>query len=315
MSPTESSPENPRGLLDQEAIDRLLEETEGVRKKLPPQPSLEQLRKQAKDLLKAHRAGHADAAQRIGDLLSSMSDKAPDEILAAKFTLRDAQQAVAREYGFSSWQVLNRSLHEGGYLLYAAGDRSSQSPKSHAEALRKLHEPLSPLLSSALSDMLGRPLSIEIALVDRVSYPEIIISRSEPCCSYAFAIQGMNGKAFLDLSMPMVFSLLGTQDESPRELAAHELERLRPTVSQIMAGLEAIWRPAVSIRVADIQYHSDPQRIGISKDLETGFIATFEANGPDFSGSSGLIVLYYPVPTILATMEAAAARFAEDRST
>jgi len=60
--------------------------------RLPDRPSLEQLRKQAKDLLRAARAGDPAATQRLGTT--------GDPLLA------DAQLAIAREYGFSSWPKL-----------------------------------------------------------------------------------------------------------------------------------------------------------------------------------------------------------------
>jgi ankyrin repeat protein len=59
---------------------------------LPPAPSLEQLRKQAKDLLRAHRAGDPQAVARV----------AAHEPL----TLTGAQHVVAREHGFPSWARL-----------------------------------------------------------------------------------------------------------------------------------------------------------------------------------------------------------------
>ena len=74
---------------------------------LPLNPSFEQLKKQAKDLLKAHQTGDSQAAKRIRSShprLSSTSSEA--DILEGKLTLRDAQTVVAREYGFTSWQKL-----------------------------------------------------------------------------------------------------------------------------------------------------------------------------------------------------------------
>src|SRR5690349_16399589 len=70
---------------------------------LPPRPSLENLRKQAKDLAKAYRAGEPDAIARVaaqGRTTSSMQ----------RFTLVDAQHVIAREYGLKSWPRLVRYL-------------------------------------------------------------------------------------------------------------------------------------------------------------------------------------------------------------
>jgi ankyrin repeat protein len=63
---------------------------------LPTFANLEQLRKQAKDLLRAHRADDADAIARVAAVLPDT----PDPRLA------QAQLVVAREYGFSSWPRL-----------------------------------------------------------------------------------------------------------------------------------------------------------------------------------------------------------------
>jgi ankyrin repeat protein len=62
---------------------------------LPPAPSLEQLRKQAKDLLRAHRAGDPGAVARVA---------AHDAGEALKLT--GAQHVIAREHGFPSWPRL-----------------------------------------------------------------------------------------------------------------------------------------------------------------------------------------------------------------
>jgi ankyrin repeat protein len=64
---------------------------------LPAAPSLEQLRKQAKDLLRARRAGDEAAAARV-----AAHHPRPDEPLR----LAGAQLVVAREYGFPSWPRL-----------------------------------------------------------------------------------------------------------------------------------------------------------------------------------------------------------------
>jgi ankyrin repeat protein len=67
--------------------------------RLPVRPNLEQLKHQAKDLLRAIRRGDEDA---IADLRESHSDP----IAASDATLTDAQLALARSYGASSWTRL-----------------------------------------------------------------------------------------------------------------------------------------------------------------------------------------------------------------
>lgn len=61
--------------------------------------TLAQLKKQAKDLLKAHKSADLDAARRIKSLLSKYSARSEQEILDVPFSLREAQQIIAREHG------------------------------------------------------------------------------------------------------------------------------------------------------------------------------------------------------------------------
>lgn len=74
--------------------------------RLPARASLEQLRKQAKELLRAIRAGEADAARRVAAARSRPSE--PD--LRSALRLADAQWVLAREYGFESWAKLVQHL-------------------------------------------------------------------------------------------------------------------------------------------------------------------------------------------------------------
>jgi ankyrin repeat protein len=64
---------------------------------LPEQPDLDQLRHQARELLRAAQAGDADAVARI----HAVSDR---------LTLAAAQLALAREYGFASWPRLKEEV-------------------------------------------------------------------------------------------------------------------------------------------------------------------------------------------------------------
>lgn len=67
-------------------------------KPLRPRPDLDQLRRQAKELRRAVRAGQADALGRIRVHLALRS--------ADRLTLSGAQFVIAREHGFASWPTL-----------------------------------------------------------------------------------------------------------------------------------------------------------------------------------------------------------------
>ena len=77
---------------------------------LPPRPSLEHLQKQAKALLKAHKAAEPEAVARFRDWLPPLSKTSDAEVFQSKLSLRDAQKVIAREYGFESWTALKKHV-------------------------------------------------------------------------------------------------------------------------------------------------------------------------------------------------------------
>src|SRR5437867_7645582 len=76
-------------------------------KELPAHPSLEQYKKQAKDLLKSSKSGHREALQlalqRIKKDHPRFGRLADLELQGTKLALADAQLVIAREHGFESW--------------------------------------------------------------------------------------------------------------------------------------------------------------------------------------------------------------------
>ena len=73
-------------------------------------PNLENLKKQAKLILRWHRERHYPVAAQIRGLMPRFLNMPDSEILAASFKLSDAQEMVARQHGFDSWQALRTEL-------------------------------------------------------------------------------------------------------------------------------------------------------------------------------------------------------------
>ncbi len=122
-------------------------------KSLPPRPSLEQLKKQAKDFLQALRSREPEAAQRVREFHPGFSKLADSELANVNFSLADSQFTLAREYGFPSWAKLKARVemlaasHDPAIALQAAilGDDTAQA----AELLEKF---------PALKERLNAPL-------------------------------------------------------------------------------------------------------------------------------------------------------------
>lgn len=78
---------------------------------LPERPNLEQLKRQAKDLLRAAKARDAAALARLR-ALPAFTHEATDGALAAVVALHDAQSVIAREHGIPSWTALVARVEE-----------------------------------------------------------------------------------------------------------------------------------------------------------------------------------------------------------
>ncbi len=77
-------------------------------KELPSRPSLEQYKKQAKDLLHSSHLSEPEALERFRNHLPPTKPSQKRE--QSKFSLTDAQLVIAREHGFQSWPKFTRAI-------------------------------------------------------------------------------------------------------------------------------------------------------------------------------------------------------------
>jgi ankyrin repeat protein len=97
-------------------------------RQLPPNPSLEQLKKQAKSLLKRQQAAESEALTRIRENHPRGTNLPEKPSASSPFTLADAQLVIAREYGFASWSKLQAHV------------KTLEAASSTAEAVASLRE-------------------------------------------------------------------------------------------------------------------------------------------------------------------------------
>ena len=107
-------------------------------------PSLETLKKQAKQYLRWHRDGYYPVAAIIRSLLPKFSTLTDQEILGAPFKLADAQQLVAKRNGFEGWKALKIGLDPMTHLTTLAIKpmlltAMPQIPATNLEATRNFY--------------------------------------------------------------------------------------------------------------------------------------------------------------------------------
>jgi catechol 2,3-dioxygenase-like lactoylglutathione lyase family enzyme len=73
-------------------------------------PSLENLKKQAKQYLRWHRDRYYPVAAQIRAVVPRFRHMNDPQILGHRFKLSDAQELVARQSGYGSWQALKKGL-------------------------------------------------------------------------------------------------------------------------------------------------------------------------------------------------------------
>ncbi|MGK9231615.1 ankyrin repeat domain-containing protein [Inquilinus limosus] len=105
---------------------------------LPASPDPEQQKKRAKDLLKALRAGDAEALARFRYSHPRLAHR-PDAELVAAAQLSDAQWVVAREYGFASWPKLQAHLAGGPPEIARPFEVELQYYRDRAAGIRSNH--------------------------------------------------------------------------------------------------------------------------------------------------------------------------------
>jgi ankyrin repeat protein len=134
---------------------------------LPPHPSLEFDRKQAKALLDAARGGDPQAIRRFVEMHPDFASEANPAERAQKVQLHDAQLVIAREYGFPSWRALAEKIGEIELAEFQhkvrAGDveGTRRRLKCSPDLVKKINDPM--------FDFGGRPInqaSSNPALVD-----------------------------------------------------------------------------------------------------------------------------------------------------
>lgn len=146
---------------------------------LPERPNLEQLKRQAKDLLRAAKARDATALARFRTL-PAFAGQRDDETLIDTIALHDAQSVIARELGLSSWNALVARVEEltleFGAAVKEFVEAATEVRPERAERLLQLH-PRIATASFHTALLLGDRERVEARLADR---PALATDRGGP---------------------------------------------------------------------------------------------------------------------------------------
>ena len=135
-------------------------------KQLPARPNLDQLKRQAKDLLQGARSHDPTSLTRFRTL-PAFASKSDDALSHAPLALHDAQSVIAREYGFPSWSALRERVEELTLEFDAALvqflEAATDGRPDRAERLIALHPAIATSNFSAAL-VLGEAATVEARL-------------------------------------------------------------------------------------------------------------------------------------------------------
>jgi len=95
---------------------------------LPDRPNIQQLKKQAKDLLKAHKKGDTSVCEVLSRM-HRFSESTEQEILGSSVSLQETQYALALAYGFEDWNALKAHVESSRSASEIPADESvDESP-------------------------------------------------------------------------------------------------------------------------------------------------------------------------------------------
>jgi ankyrin repeat protein len=138
-------------------------------RQLPPRPNLDQLKHQAKDLVRDARAKQPAALRRFR-LLPAFASIAETELARRDLALHDAQSVIAREHGFESWKALNERVEEMTLEFSAATDQfieaATDGRADRAERLLALYPGIA-RASFHTALLLGDAAAVETAIEGR----------------------------------------------------------------------------------------------------------------------------------------------------
>jgi len=131
---------------------------------LPAHPNLDQLRRQAKDLLRAAGSGDGDAVEQI-------------RLVSDRITLASAQLALARSYGFASWPALKAEVEArtlelaeqaDAFLRASIGDGSGRAARMLAATPELARYSFATAVVLGDADRVGAELGRDPGLATRV---------------------------------------------------------------------------------------------------------------------------------------------------
>ncbi|HLM98530.1 MAG TPA: hypothetical protein VK335_04575 [Bryobacteraceae bacterium] len=158
--------------------------------RLPARPSLEQLQKRAKELLRQHRAGESAALQRF----RVASPRPGDSGVPQEATLAGAQFVIAREHGFESWAKLKHYIEALPELRIEEYEQLAQDlavahMSTDANAVREVNRKYSTGFIEDFHDLLTMQQRLTTWFASESRTPDLALGDARRMIAHAYGFQ------------------------------------------------------------------------------------------------------------------------------
>lgn len=192
-------------------------------------------------------------------------------------------------------------LSDGNIKIYDF-KRPNRISKDQIRTLHLVHDSFARHLSNTLSSVLRSFIEVQVESIDQVTYNEVIVSMPNPTAVYVFQIEPFNRQAFLEVNLPLVFSIIdrvfggkGTAKSCNRELTLIEESVMRKIAKAAMADLVEAWRPFYEMNIEMESLQTNPRFLQISFQHDIVLYLSFKVI---MEMSYGFINLCFPYLTL-----------------
>ena len=145
------------------------------------------------------------------------------------------------------------------------------------QAVQKLHNNLLSPLEKLFTRSLGREVEVEIVEAHQRAFGYYTQSLGKFCCNYCFDMEPLQGRVYLDLSLPLCASVL-QPDADPDAIRQQveeklstpigeawvtpdEIQTLNSNAKHIIEALEEAWKPVREMQITNIELETVPSFI------------------------------------------------------
>ena len=176
--------------------------------------------------------------------------------------------------------------------------RPNKFSKHHLRTLQIVHDSLSRLLTSFLTDYLRQPIYVRVASMEQFTFEEFVASVPTPTILTVFTMPPLGGVAIMETNplflFPVLDMVLGGSGEMPkktRDFTELELSVIKKLDERILGNYAMAWRDRMEVKPHIESLESNPQLYQFINPGEIVAVITFTTV---VGASKGLINLCLP---------------------